>query len=284
MTESIPSKKYSEKEYWETRFKKKKTEYFDWYCSMEELRPCFDIYLKPLRYSFVLMLGCGNSLLSEQLLHTYSFFIINVDIVFSVLKKIKAKTQKENQDFLCDDAFHLSFERNTFDIVLDKGTFDAIACSKNSQNIHTYLKQVFMVLRNEGFYVVITYRNYHEFTTLFNQQEINDGSYVFQLKDCQKCVLSFSSKLRSEIYFQEKKNADFLSLVDAVTELDRIELLQKYFQAFKHLKKETSENTLEEKENKVHLQKPFKSRQTSTAEKGYYRSCCYAFFFSKQKR
>ena len=55
------------------------------------------------------------------------------------------------------DATNLTFEENTFDVVIDKGTFDSILCSKNSfLKVVMMLGEIQKVLKNKGIYILIS--------------------------------------------------------------------------------------------------------------------------------
>ncbi|KAJ9114000.1 hypothetical protein QFC22_005818 [Naganishia vaughanmartiniae] len=95
---------------------------FDWFLQPEYLLPILEPYLhecgkgKDVR---VLMLGCGNSLLGEF----YSGTLI---------EQMRARHAELRPDMRWEemDIRDLKFEEGDFDIVLDKGTMDAMLTSK----------------------------------------------------------------------------------------------------------------------------------------------------------
>jgi ubiquinone/menaquinone biosynthesis C-methylase UbiE len=74
------------------------------------------------------MVGCGSSSkLSTELsseMETAGYFVTNIDISAVVLEQMAVLT---HQDYLVVDATRMPFKAQSFDIALDKGTFDALA-------------------------------------------------------------------------------------------------------------------------------------------------------------
>ena len=54
------------------------------------------------------------------------YYIFNIDISDVVLAQMR---EKVSQEYFLMDATNISFPDRTFDLVLDKGTFDALAVS-----------------------------------------------------------------------------------------------------------------------------------------------------------
>ena len=53
-----------------------------------------------------------------------SFYITNIDISNVVIEQM---IEKSTQDYLVMDACNMTFSSQSFDVVLDKGTYDALA-------------------------------------------------------------------------------------------------------------------------------------------------------------
>ena len=122
---------YGKSDYWEDRYQKDK-EPFDWYQRYSGVKDMITQYIQP---SFqILMLGCGNSKMSEEMFEDSYSHITNVDISFTVIKQMQEyyKEKIPQMTFKQMDAKSLQFEDGTFDAVIDKACFDSILCGDNS--------------------------------------------------------------------------------------------------------------------------------------------------------
>lgn len=82
----------------------------------------------------VLVLGCGNSRLSEQLAELSGFAcVVSTDVAPSVLQRMAQRTRATSAlDWLCADMMMLPFARGAFDLVIEKGVFDCISAAAKS--------------------------------------------------------------------------------------------------------------------------------------------------------
>lgn len=56
------------------------------------------------------------------------------------------------------NACEMNFIDDSFHIIIDKGTFDCIICNeKGLQDVSIYLKHVFRVLKEEGYFICVTH-------------------------------------------------------------------------------------------------------------------------------
>jgi SAM-dependent methyltransferase len=119
---------YSDPNYWEKFYQRKNT-VFEWYCEPDE----FENEILP-RINFippVLIVGCGNSVVSEILRKRGIFPVISIDFSQTVIKQMSSRFPGE---YLPMDACNLQFRDGIFQTVFDKGTLDAILCGENSKN------------------------------------------------------------------------------------------------------------------------------------------------------
>merc|ERR1711939_940024 len=119
---------YGRPEYWNERYTKD-TEPFDWYQRYEGIKSTLDRYVQPSHK--VLMVGAGNSRLSEELYDNQVKYITNIDISEVCVNHMKAKHEdKQEMQWQMMDARKLEFSEGTFDVVIDKGTMDSVlVCS-----------------------------------------------------------------------------------------------------------------------------------------------------------
>ena len=142
---------YAKKEFWDDRFSESNGQ-FDWYANWKEIKPVFykyinygkdvpnDEILAKNENQKVLMVGCGNAKLSEEMAVFDNFQnIVNMDISKVVLEKMKERTDKieKCKNFVYDemDATKMTYGDNSFDLTIDKGTYDALACNEKDKTM-----------------------------------------------------------------------------------------------------------------------------------------------------
>ena len=146
---------YGEPEYWEQRYAKaRKVEglkhAFDWYCPFEEIWPTIETFCGKNHAYKVLVLGCGNSGVSEGLYSKGFTQICSMDISPALINNLQHRYQdKEGMEFLVGDAQSLArFDDMTFDIVVEKAMLDSIFCSVTAyDSVLRVNQEVFRVLK-----------------------------------------------------------------------------------------------------------------------------------------
>ncbi|KAL6620195.1 hypothetical protein ACP70R_035334 [Stipagrostis hirtigluma subsp. patula] len=145
-------------------------EFFDWYQTYPALRPLLRACL-PASSRF-LMLGCGNSLLSEDMAKDGYQDIVNIDISSVVIEQMREKHADVPQlTYMQMDVRDMSvFGDESFDCVLDKGTLDAMMCADDAPHgASKMLAEVARLLQPRGIYLLITYGAPKERVPLLNQ-------------------------------------------------------------------------------------------------------------------
>jgi ubiquinone/menaquinone biosynthesis C-methylase UbiE len=150
--ESLNPQGYAKKEYWNERFNNTDSN-FDWYADWEQLSKYFIPILIP--DSKILMVGCGNSKMSNQMFLSNYKHITNIDISDIVIQKMKA--QYPEMEWIEMDATKMAFEDNSFDCVIDKGTLDAIMCGNDPLPPANLIKEMFRVTKKGGNFCIITH-------------------------------------------------------------------------------------------------------------------------------
>ena len=149
---------YGKEEYWEDRYMKDKDPY-DWYQRYNGIKDTITQYIQP--DNDILMLGCGNSRMSEAMFEDSYQNITNVDISQTVIDMMSAyyKEKIPSMTFAKMDAKNLSgLESDKYDAVIDKACFDSVLCGDNSgPNSEAMLNEVYRVLNASGVYICITY-------------------------------------------------------------------------------------------------------------------------------
>jgi len=185
---------YSKVEYWNERYgSPASSEPYEWYQSYKQLLHLFDPtnLAAPATESNgchrpfvsredcrILILGCGNSKLGEEmLLDGWTGGIVNIDFSPVVIKQMKNKYgnefyQKVNtslsssslkpMEFICSDITErLPFDDKSFDLIICKGSFDAVLCSSGSAaNIRKLVQESVRLLKDgSGVFFLVTYGN-----------------------------------------------------------------------------------------------------------------------------
>lgn len=118
---------YAQRDFWNNRFNEYKSA-FDWYVGWAEMRNLILRNFPSESIANVLMVGCGNSSilyieLSEAMAKN-KYFVTNIDISNVVLEQMAEKTK---QEYGLMDATRCCFRDESFDLLVDKGTYDALA-------------------------------------------------------------------------------------------------------------------------------------------------------------
>lgn len=144
--------------------------FFDWYQTYPALRPL--LRARVPTSSRVLMLGCGNSLLSEDMVKDGYEDIVNIDISSVVIEQMREKHKEITQlTYMQMDIRDMGFFGDeSFDCVLDKGTLDAMMCADDAPHgAFKMLAEVARLLMPHGIYLLITYGAPKERVPLLNQ-------------------------------------------------------------------------------------------------------------------
>ncbi|XP_075567158.1 eEF1A lysine and N-terminal methyltransferase isoform X2 [Pelecanus crispus] len=113
--------------YWERFFRQRGQRPFEWYGAFPELCPVLHKYVRPR--DKVLVVGCGNSELSEQMYDMgMCEDIVNIDISDMVIRQMqeRSRSKRPKMSYLQMDMLQMDFPDAHFQVVLDKGTLDAI--------------------------------------------------------------------------------------------------------------------------------------------------------------
>ena len=149
--------KYGDAEYWQDRYLRD-PEPFDWYQKYSGLREHLVQHIKPNHR--ILMVGCGNSRLSEEMYDDGFRNIHNVDISSVVIQAMQEKNaRRDEMTWEVMDCTHMEpLKSSSFDVVIDKGTLDAILCgSSSTASAEQMCSECARVLKDEGVFILISY-------------------------------------------------------------------------------------------------------------------------------
>ena len=139
---------FSADDYWEKFFKKRDNLPFEWYGDYENIKLLLEKYIKPK--DNVLQIGCGNSALAEQLFDSGFRSLSNIDLNDTVIKQMKKRNAKSRPGLHFEqmDATALRYENDSFNVVLDKGTSDALISSSSKDQFETSASEDVLKLNN----------------------------------------------------------------------------------------------------------------------------------------
>jgi len=149
---------YGDKNYWEERYDEQNGTTFDWLEDYESIKPIID-NLGIKKECRILNVGCGNSEFSEKMYDEGYTHNYNIDICQNVIDFMKSRNKdKKGLHFDVMDVCEMEYKDETFDLIIDKSTIDALLCGDHSYMIVAkMLKEISRVLKTGGYYVIISY-------------------------------------------------------------------------------------------------------------------------------
>uniref|UniRef100_T1HPJ7 Methyltransf_11 domain-containing protein n=2 Tax=Rhodnius prolixus TaxID=13249 RepID=T1HPJ7_RHOPR len=175
---------FSKTEYWDAFFKERGKKEFEWYGEYPELSGLLHKYVKPKEK--LLVVGCGNSKLSACLYDVGYRNIVNIDISNTVIKQMKSANQERMEmTFEVMDALDMKFESESFSVVLDKGTLDALMSDDKEESVERvskYFNEIDRILRVGGRYIVISLMQQH--IMLFLLKQFTSRAWMIRVCRC----------------------------------------------------------------------------------------------------
>ncbi|KAI5057383.1 hypothetical protein GOP47_0027398 [Adiantum capillus-veneris] len=150
---------YGDPSFWDRTYAKG-SDPLEWYQSYSDIGLLLKRYIPTS--SCVLMVGCGNSEISEDMVKDGYKDITNIDNSAVVIDAMQKKCQNVSQlKYETMDVLDMSpLDDDSFDSVIDKGTLDAIMCVVGGPyNVGLMMAEVFRVLKPGGVYMLITTGN-----------------------------------------------------------------------------------------------------------------------------
>ncbi|PJF19192.1 hypothetical protein PSACC_01034 [Paramicrosporidium saccamoebae] len=156
---------YRELEYWNQRYKDD-TNTYDWLMTFERLRPLVLPLMKET--DSVLILGCGNSTLSEQLYEDGFPHVVSIDYSEPVVETMKKRAP--HLKWLQMDMRTLEFPSESFEVVFDKCSLDALFTDGGSvwdpstqvrSDVGACIDEVLRVLKPGGTFISLSFGQPH---------------------------------------------------------------------------------------------------------------------------
>mmetsp|Transcript_50481 Transcript_50481/g.99718 ORF Transcript_50481/g.99718 Transcript_50481/m.99718 type:complete len:212 (+) Transcript_50481:89-724(+) len=193
---------YGKTEYWDERYTRD-PEPFDWYQRWAGLKDTLLEYIQ--QNHSILMLGAGNSRLSEEMYEEGFHNITNIDISMVVTKAMQEKYRdKPGMTYVQMDARNLEMGEGTFNVVLDKATLDSILCGEGStNNAQKVLSEISRVLVPNGAYIAISHGQPSYRLTYLQRPEFGWNVKIYTV---QKPMMGMSSSLSAD----DKDNVHYI--------------------------------------------------------------------------
>ncbi|XP_053247145.1 eEF1A lysine and N-terminal methyltransferase isoform X7 [Podarcis raffonei] len=155
---------FASSDYWERFFRERGGRAFEWYGEWQDLRASLGRYLRPR--DSILVAGCGNSELSEQLYDEGYQDITNVDISEVVIKQMQERSAhlRPKMTYMVMDVLQMDFPDERFQVVLDKGTLDALLTDGEETTLsraERMFAEISRVLQFGGRYLCVTLAQAH---------------------------------------------------------------------------------------------------------------------------
>ncbi|KAI9556384.1 hypothetical protein GHT06_018958 [Daphnia sinensis] len=168
---------YASVAYWNERYGTEES--FEWCKSYAAFKDLIRKEVQPT--DRILMLGCGNSSLSEDMYRDGFHRITNVDYSSVVVENMKNRSSEaRSMQWLVMDIKDLKFESGSFDVVIEKATLDALLVAERdpwrlSENgrilMDEILIQVSNVLSSNGRFISITFAQPHFRKRLYAREQ-----------------------------------------------------------------------------------------------------------------
>ncbi|KAJ1452782.1 S-adenosyl-L-methionine-dependent methyltransferase [Pelagophyceae sp. CCMP2097] len=148
---------YSDASYWADRYVSEAAGEgggFEWFLSYESLQPLLAGPANKRKSKAVLDLGCGNSkLLVDMRADGFEGRLVAVDFVESALEtQRKLGAEEKGIELLRTDVRSTPFADESFDLIVDKGTVDAMISAKKggAANVSAAMKEAARLLKHGG--------------------------------------------------------------------------------------------------------------------------------------
>eukprot|EP00897_Mesotaenium_endlicherianum_P002568 jgi/Mesen1/2339/ME000155S01419 len=187
---------YLKSSYWDKRFEQE--EEYEWFKGYSAFRDLLLEHCKPL--DRILVVGCGNSRLSEELYRDGMRNIVSTDLSEVVIERMREGATSRGCagiTWQVADMLNLPHAEGSFDVVIEKGAMDVLYVDSESAwtpsqevraRVHAMLASAHRVLAPAGLFISITFGQPHfrrplledpEFTWAMKYQTFGEGFHYF---------------------------------------------------------------------------------------------------------
>ena len=132
---------YGDPRYWEKRYTEQDGATFDWLEKYDSIKKLIKDLIP--KENSILIIGCGNAELGENMYDDGFTNLTNIDIASVVISQMaKRNTSRPNMVFKCMDVCQMEFADASFNAVIDKSTMDSILCGDKSDIVVAHMMKV----------------------------------------------------------------------------------------------------------------------------------------------
>ena len=147
---------YSSREFWESRYKGGYQH--SWYYEWQHLAALMSCYISNSTAD-VLEIGCGDSPIIYEMRNDICGSLVAIDYSKALIEQLRVWDAAYAGSYLEMDARRLRFDAQSFDIVFDKGTIDAMLCDvrMGMNNARGIISEACRVLKPDGSIVIVSH-------------------------------------------------------------------------------------------------------------------------------
>lgn len=153
-TETMMEENYHSQKYWNDRYQTADG-YHEWYFDFDCIEPIFSEHVTS-RDAVILELGCGDAPLITAMQQNHNPACLHaIDFSDTIIAKLNNEQASvpisKRVSFTVEDARNLSFGDNTYDIIIEKGTIDAMLCDKRKgfANVKSIMKEACRLMKKD---------------------------------------------------------------------------------------------------------------------------------------
>ena len=167
-----PAPAYGEKDYWNSRYEKSPNDCFEWFQPWPQIKPSVAKYIAGK--GACLNVGCGNSNMGDDLVADGFSKVTCIDFSGVVISQMKQRHEENATiEFLQMDVTSLTFAKDSFDFVFDKGTIDTLLCCDNAgKTVNAAMKEIARILKPGGLFICVSYGIAKTRNKYFNNQSL----------------------------------------------------------------------------------------------------------------
>jgi SAM-dependent methyltransferase len=135
----------------------------------------------------ILIVGCGNSNFSLELYDNGFTNIVNIDFSEVVIDRMKKANEvnRPMMQWLVMDMTSMTFDTNTFDVVIDKASMDALCVDEGDvwdpkddviNSVHRMCTDISRILKPKGYFLSLSFAQPHFRTKYLNGSRTSENS------------------------------------------------------------------------------------------------------------